>query len=63
MKAYSLSFKVVQIVYQKNENCPSYDALNDHRYSNNNRKVEYVLNESFVGSHTSNGGEIPLGHI
>ena len=43
MKAYSLSFKVVQFVFQNNENCPSYDALNGHRYSKNNKKVEYLI--------------------
>ena len=32
MKAYSLSFKVVQYIFQNNEKCPSYDALNGHKY-------------------------------
>ena len=41
MKANSLSFKVVKSVFQKNEKCPSYDALNDHRYSKND-KVKYL---------------------
>ena len=43
MKAYSLSFTVVQFVFQNNEKCSSYDALNGHRYSKNNQKVEYVI--------------------
>ena len=43
MKAYSSSFKVVQFVFQNNEKCPSYDALNGHRYSKNNKKVEYLI--------------------
>ena len=38
MKAYSLSFKAVKSVFQKNEKCPSYDTLNDHRYSKDNKK-------------------------
>ena len=53
MKAYSLSFKVVQTVFQNNVKCPSYDALNGHRYSKN--KIEYVANKAFLGSHTING--------
>ena len=44
MKAYSLSFKVVQFVFQNNENCPSCDVLNGHRYSKNSKKVEYLMN-------------------
>ena len=28
MKAYSFSFEVVQTIFQNNEKCPSYDALN-----------------------------------
>ena len=43
MKAYSLSFKVVQFVFQNNENCPSYHVLNGHWYSKNNKKVEYLM--------------------
>ena len=39
MKAYSLSFKVVQFIFQNNEKCPSYDALN----SKNNKKVESLI--------------------
>ena len=61
MKAYSLSFKLVQTVCQNNVKCPSYDTLNGHRYSKNNKKVEYLI--GFFGSHTSNGGEIPLEYI
>ena len=41
MKAYSSSFTVVQFVFQNNEKCQSYDALNGHRYSKNNKKGEY----------------------
>ena len=40
MKAYSLSFAVVQFIFQNNDNFPSYDALNGHRYSKNNNNVE-----------------------
>ena len=43
MKGYSLSFKVVQFVFQSNENYPSYDALNGHRYSKNNEKLECLM--------------------
>ncbi len=43
MKVYSSSFKVVQFVFQNKEMCPSYDALNAHRYSKNSEKVEYLL--------------------
>ena len=43
MKAYSLSFKVVQTVFQNNIKFPSYDALNGHRYSKNNQKVEFLI--------------------
>ena len=43
MKAYSLRFKVVQTVSQNNEKCPSYDALNGNRYTNNNKKVKYLI--------------------
>ena len=28
MKAYSFSFEVVQTIFQNNEKCSSYDALN-----------------------------------
>ena len=38
MKAYSFSFKMVQLVFQNNENCPSYDALNAHRCSKITKK-------------------------
>ena len=59
MKAYSSGFKVVQFIFQNNEKCPSYDVLNGHRYSKKSR----IFNEPFMGSHTRNGGEIPLEHI
>ena len=54
MKAHSLSFIVEQVVFQNNEKCSSYDVLNGHRYS------KIML---FLGSHTSNDSETPLGHI
>ena len=38
MKAYSLGIKVVQFVFQNNEKCPSYDALNGERYRKNKIK-------------------------
>ena len=38
-----LSFTVVQFVFQNNEKRPSYDALNGHRYSKNNKKVECLI--------------------
>ena len=59
--AYSLSFKVVQFIFQNNENCLSYDALNGHRYSKITKSR--IFNGAFWGSHTINGAEIPLGHI
>ena len=62
MKPYFLSFTVVQFVFQNNEKRPSYDALNGHRYSKNNKKSR-MFNRPFLGSHTNNEGEIPLGHI
>ena len=34
---------MVQTVFQNNEKYPSYDALNGHRYSKNNKKVEYLI--------------------
>ena len=43
MKAYSSSFTVVQFIFQRNEKFPGYDALNGHRYSKNNKKVEYLI--------------------
>ena len=43
MKAYSLSFKVVQFVFQNNEKCPSFKALNGNRYSKSNQKAEYLI--------------------
>ena len=61
MKAYLLSFKVVKLVFQKNEKCSRYDALNDHKYSKNDKYK--IFNNPFLGSHMSNLGEIPLGYI
>ena len=61
MKANSLSFKVVKSVFQKNEKCPSYDALNDHRYSKNDKSK--IFKSPFLGSHNSNSDEIALGYI
>ena len=58
MKSYSFSFKVVQIICQNNEKCPSYDALNKGKTTK--RKI---FNMAFLGSHTINLGEIPLGYI
>ena len=43
MKAYSLSFTAVQFNFQNTENCPSYDALNGHRYSRYNKKGKYLI--------------------
>ena len=43
MKAYSLYLTAVQLVFQNNEKCPSYDGLNCHRYSKNNKEVEYLI--------------------
>ena len=43
MKAYSSSFIVMQFVFQNNEKYPSYDALNGHRYSKNDKEVEYLM--------------------
>ena len=31
MKAYSMCFNVVQIIFQNNKKFPSYDALNGNR--------------------------------
>ena len=58
MKSYSLSFTMVQFVFQNNEMFPSYDALKGHRYSKNNKKR--IFNRPFLRSHTSNEGEIFL---
>ena len=33
MKAYSVSYKLVKSVFQNIEKCPSYDALNEVKYS------------------------------
>ena len=43
MKAYSLSITVVQVIFQNNEKCSSYDVLNSHRYSKNNKKLGYSI--------------------
>ena len=61
MKAYSFSFEVVQTIFQYNEKCPSYDVLNKDMHSK--RAKRKIFNRVFLGSHTSNLGEIPLGYI
>ena len=38
MKAYSVSFEVVQTIFQNNEKCPSYDALNKDMHSKRTKK-------------------------
>ena len=38
MKAYSFSFEVVQAIFQKNEKCQSYDALNKNMHSKRTKK-------------------------
>ena len=43
MKAYSWNFKVVLFVFLNNENFPSYDVLNGHRYSKSSLKVKYLM--------------------
>ena len=37
MKAYSMSFKVMKPIFQNNEKCSSYDALNGQWYNKNNK--------------------------
>ena len=61
MKAYSLSCKVVQTVFQNNKKCSSYDALNGHTYSK--KQKSRLFDRPFLGSHTSNGAEIPFGNM
>ena len=58
MKAYSVSFEVVQTVFQNYKKCPSYDALNKDMHSKRTKKE--IFNRAFLRSHTSNLGEIPL---
>ena len=38
MKAYSFSFEVVQTIFQNNEKCPSYDALNKNMHRKRTKK-------------------------
>ena len=38
MKAYSVSFEMVQTIFQNNEKCPSYDALNKDMHSKKTKK-------------------------
>ena len=45
MKVYSMSFKVLQYVFQNNKKCLSYDALNGHRYSKKLKGL--IFNRSF----------------
>ena len=51
----------MKLVFQKNEKCSRYDALNDHRYSKNDKYK--IFNNPFLGIHMSNLGENPLGYI
>ena len=43
MKVNSLIFIVVPFVFQNYEKCLSYDTFNGHRYSKNNKKLEYLI--------------------
>jgi len=38
MKAYSVSFEVVQTIFQNYEKCPSYNALNKDMHSKRTKK-------------------------
>ena len=62
MKAYSFNFKVVQTIFQNNEKCPSYDALNKNMHSKRTKKRK-IFNRVFLGSHTSKLNETLLGYI
>ena len=42
MKAYSFSFEVVQTIFQNNEKCSSYDALNQNMLSKRTKKGKYL---------------------
>ena len=61
MKAYSVCFEMVQAIFQNNEKCLSYDALNKDMHNKKTKKK--IFNRVFLGSHRTILGEIPLGYI
>ena len=43
MNSYSLSFNMVKSVFQNNNNCPSYEALNGYKWRKRNKKWKIKL--------------------
>ena len=63
MKDYSFTLEVGQTVFHCNEKCPSYDTLNIIKICIAKEQKRKIFNRAFLGSHTINFGEIPLGYL